>query len=157
MLSPRVESLLVQSLQVAKTDKVLEIGSGSGYVTAILAKLVDFVYTVEIDEVNKQFALRNLVNAGITNVSLIHADAIEGFVEKAPYDKIFIGGALRSITLNIKQQLKIGGRLVGIVGSDPVMHAVLITRESEDRYHEQQLFETSVDYLTNVQSKSFVF
>lgn len=157
MLLPRIEAMLLQQLKLSKTDKVLEIGTGSGYVTALLAKQTDFVYSVEVEEQNKQLATYNLTYAGINNVSVIHANAINGLADKAPFDKIFIGGGLLSIPNSIKSQLKIGGKLVGIVGTRPIMHAVLVERIAESQYTEKKLFETDVDYLISENVEQFKF
>ncbi len=157
MLYPRVEAQLIQALKIKKTDKVLEIGTGSGYVTAILAKLSHFVYSIEIDERNRQFAVNNLTKAGITNVSIINGNGINGFSEKAPYDKIFIGAGMLEISNKIKRELKIGGSLVGFSGEKPVMHAQLIKRVADNKYKQKNLFEVSIDYLISEQVKNFKF
>lgn len=157
MLHPRIEAMLLQELSVTKTDKVLEIGTGSGYVTALLGRMADFVYSVEIDEKNKQLATQNLTYAGINNVSLIQGNAINGLADKSPFNKIFIGGGLVAIPDSIKQQLKIGGKLIGIVGHRPIMHAVLIERINENNYIQKQLFETDVEYLISENVEQFTF
>jgi len=157
MLCPKVEARLVQDLHLTPNDKVLEIGTGSGYVTALLARLSSFVYSIEIDETNKEFAINNLTQSGISNVSVITGNGIHGLPNKAPYDKIFIGGGLIAITDTIKQQLKIGGRLTGFIGVMPVMHAVIIDRLGEHEYIETQLFETDVDYLVSENTEHFKF
>lgn len=102
MLFPRMEARLLQELVLRKRDKVLEIGTGSGYVTALLAKMSDFVYSLEINSQNKQFALENLIKLGIKNISLIEADGINGYAAKAPFDKIFIGGNVSTISQALK-------------------------------------------------------
>jgi protein-L-isoaspartate(D-aspartate) O-methyltransferase len=155
MLCPRVESKLIQELQLSKTDKVLEIGTGSGYVTAVLAKMVDFVYSVEINDINKEDAAKHLMQAGISNVSIISGNGLHGLAAKAPFDKIFIGGGLTHIPEELIRQLKNGGRLVAIVGKKPVMHAILLERLSETHCRETQLFETDVDYLVHEVDKTF--
>ncbi len=157
MLTPRVEAMLLQELAVDKIDKVLEIGTGSGYVTAILAKLADFVYSLEIDEQNKKLAVNNLTYAGINNVSIINLNGINGLPDKAPFDKIFVGGGLYTIPETLKLQLRVGGRLVGIIGNSPVLHAVSITRDGENKFTQKKLFETDTQYLINEQTQQFIF
>lgn len=157
MLYPRVEAQLVQALNIKKTDKVLEIGTGSGYVTAMLGKLAHFVYSIEIDERNKQFAMHNLTKSGITNVSLINGNGLHGFSEKAPYDKIFIGAGMLEISEAIKHELKLGGKLVGFSGKKPVMHAQLIERLADNNYSKKNLFEIDIDYLISEPVKVFKF
>ncbi len=157
MLFPRVEARLLQELKLRKKDKVLEIGTGSGYVTALLAKLADFVYSLEINAQNKQFAVDNLTRAGIKNVSIIEADGMSGLEAKAPFDKIFVGGALTEITPELKAQLKIGGILVAIEGIAPIMHAVVIEKISDSEYTQTQLFETCVEPLSSAAPRGFKF
>lgn len=157
MLFPRMEARLLQELALRKRDKVLEIGTGSGYVTALLAKMSDFVYSLEINSQNKQFALENLIKLGIKNISLIEADGINGYAAKAPFDKIFVGGNVSTISPSLKNQLKVGGRLVAIIGEAPIMQAILIEKISENEFKQTTLFETCVDPLTTLSSNTFTF
>jgi protein-L-isoaspartate(D-aspartate) O-methyltransferase len=157
MLSPCEEARLIQELNVVNTDKVLEIGTGSGYVTALLAKLADFVYSIEIDEENKKFANKNLAVESCYNATLYLGNGLSGLQSMAPFDKIFVGGGVIEIPLALKEQLKIGGKLVGFVGASPVMHAVVVVRNSIDGYIETKLFETDVEYLIKGQSQQFIF
>jgi protein-L-isoaspartate(D-aspartate) O-methyltransferase len=157
MLTPRVEAMLLQELAITKADKVLEIGTGSGYVTALLARLADFVYSIEINEQNKQLATHNLTYAGINNVSVIQSNGIHGLADKAPFDRIFVGGGLLSIPEEIKSQLRVGGKLVGFVGVSPILHAIAIERTGENEYCEKKLFETNTDYLTSEYTEQFTF
>ncbi len=157
MLCPRLEARLVQELCLDKKDKVLEIGTGSGYLTALLAKLTDFVYTVELNTINKQFALDNLTKCGIKNVSVLGVDGIHGLANKAPFDKICIGGSIETIPEDLKQQLKIGGLLIAICGREPIMQAVLIKKIAENQYKETKLFETWVEPLLNHTAPQFKF
>lgn len=157
MLFPRIEARLLQELELRKKDKVLEIGTGSGYVTALLAKMADFVYSLEINAQNKQFALDNLIKTGIKNISLIEADGLNGYEAKAPFDKIFVGGSVETVSLGLKNQLKVGGRLVAIIGEAPIMHAILIEKLAENNFKQSTLFETSVDPLVSAAHTNFVF
>ncbi len=157
MLFPRIEARLLQELKLRKKDKVLEIGTGSGYVTALLAKMSDFVYSLEINAHNKQFALDNLIKTGIKNISLIEADGLNGYETKAPFDKIFVGGSVATISERLKGQLKIGGRLVAITGTAPIMHAILIEKLADNEFKQSTLFETSVDPLVSAAHTNFVF
>lgn len=157
MLFPRVEARLVQELNLNKNDKVLEIGTGSGFVTAILAKLSAFVYSIEVNEINKKLAMNNLTENGISNVSLTLGNGIEGLVAKAPYDKIFVGGALIEIPDNLKKQLKPGGKLVGFIGRHPIMHAIVMEKISDTEFKQKQLFETDISYLAGEHIQQFNF
>lgn len=155
MLFPRIEARLLQELKLNKQDKVLEIGTGSGYVTALLAKLTDFVYSVEIDALNKAFAIENLTKAGIKNISIIEGDGTHGLEAKSPFSKIFIGGGIEYINESLKKQLKIGGKLVAIVGESIIKEAILLEKISENEFIETKLFETFVEQLTNNSHESF--
>ncbi len=157
MLFPRVEARMLQELNLSKKDKVLEIGTGSGYVTAMLGKLTDFVYSIEINAKNKEFAVSNLTKAGIKNVSIIEGDGLNGLAAKAPFDKILVGGSLPVIPQTLKQQLKVGGHMVAVIGTKPAMHAVHITRVAENEFIEKQIFETIIDELTGAHQKQFKF
>ena len=157
MLFPRIEARLLQELKLNKKDKVLEIGTGSGYVTALLAKLADFVYSLEINSENKQFAIDNLTAVGAKNISVIEADGSAGFASKAPFDKIFVGGSLKQISAQLTGQLKIGGRLVAVVGSSPIMHAILIERLADKDYKQTTLFETWLAELVSPSQDNFKF
>ena len=157
MLFPKIEAKLLQELKLTKKDKVLEIGTGSGYVTALLAKLTDFVYSIEINTENKQFALDNLSKVGIKNALVIEANGINGISNKAPFDKIFIGGGIAKVSDELKQQLRVGGRLVAIVGKSPIMHAVVIEKIADNEYKEIQLFETDVNMLSSLSTEKFAF
>lgn len=155
MLFPRMEARMLQELQLKKKDKVLEIGTGSGYVTAILAKMSDFVYSLEINHENQKFAINNLIKAGIKNVAIVEIDGMNGYEAKAQFDKIFIGGSVQEVNIVIKKQLKVGGRLVAIVGDAPIMHAVLIEKISDTEYKQTKLFETYVDQLISTNANEF--
>ena len=157
MLAPKMEARLIQALTLQKTDKVLEIGTGSGYVTALLAKLSDFVYSIEIDPLNKQLAVANLTRLGCKNINLIEGDGLNGLASKAPFDKILVGGAVTSINSKLKEQLKVGGKLVAIVGSAPILQALVIEKMSLLEYKDTTLFETYVDYLVSAAPTDFKF
>lgn len=157
MLSPQLEAQLLQELHLNHTDKVLEVGTGSGYVTALLAKKANMVYSIECSEENFNFARQNLEKAAIRNIKLTLNNGLNGLASQAPFDKIFIGGGIIEIPQAIKNQLKIGGILVGIVGKIPAMHAVVIKRSSENTYEERFLFETIVPYLEGEELHKFKF
>lgn len=158
MLFPRIETRLLQELQLTKKDKVLEIGTGSGFVTAILAKLGDFVYSIEVNEENRQFAVNNLSRTGIKNVTVLAGDGNNGMSAKAPFDKIFVGGGVEKVPELLLQQLAIGGKLVAICGKDLIMQAVVIERRSEQNFTTTILFETAAELLNDTAtSQTFKF
>ncbi|MFT3962329.1 protein-L-isoaspartate O-methyltransferase family protein [Propionivibrio sp.] len=158
MLPPRVEARLLQELAVRNTDKVLEIGTGSGYMAALLAAKAEFVYSVEIDPELVERARRNLQQAGVANVSVDLGDASRGWDLYAPYDAIVVSGSLPVLPEALLRQLKIGGRLIAVVGEAPTMEARLIRRPDEDAFSSENLFETVVAPLDNaLQPEKFVF
>jgi protein-L-isoaspartate(D-aspartate) O-methyltransferase len=150
MLEPKMEARMLQALALRPTDKVLEIGTGSGYMAALLAAKSEHVVSVEIDARLAEQARQNLQRAGVNNVSLEVADGSQGFAARGPYDVIVISGGLPEIPDVILRQLRSGGRLVAIVGAAPVMRAELVTRTSEHAYSTQTLFETVTPYLENL-------
>lgn len=158
MLAPKLEARILQELGVRKTDVVLEVGTGSGYMAALLASKAEYVVSVEIDAELAQFAEQNLACAGIANVSVEVGDASRGWPEQAPYDVIVVSGSLPRLPDEFKRELKVGGRLVAIVGEAPAMQVQLVTRTDEDAWNTVNLFETVVAPLANAERESaFVF
>lgn len=153
MLAPKVEARLLQELAVRPTDRVLEVGSGSGYMAALLAARAEYVYTVEIDPALADTARCNLRNAGVGNVTVELGDAARGWAAHAPYDVIVLSGSTPVLPEAFLQQLKVGGRLVAFVGEEPVMEARLITRTAENAYSTINLFETVVAPLAGAQQR----
>ena len=149
MLEPKIEARILQALALAPTDKALEIGTGSGYMAALLAAKSGHVVSVEIDAAIAEQARKNLRRAGVENVSLEVADGSQGLAARGPYDVIVISGGVPFIPDAILQQLRPGGRLVAIVGAAPVMRAELVTRTTEHAFNTQILFETMTPYLEN--------
>ena len=149
MMPPRVEARILQALNIQTDDTVLEVGTGSGYVTALLASLSDHVYSVDINADMTRTAGDKLADHGITNVTLETGDAARGWDAHAPYDVIVITGSLPLLPTNFKQALKVDGRLVAIVGDSPVMEVVLITRVGESEWAQETLFETDLPALIN--------
>lgn len=115
--APHMVCLMTELLEHKKTDKVLEIGAGSGYQAAILSKLVKKVYTIEIDYDLVEFAKRNLAKTGYKNVEVIRGDGSKGYAKKAPYDKIIVTCAIPEIFKELINQLKLKGKIIAPVGS----------------------------------------
>jgi protein-L-isoaspartate(D-aspartate) O-methyltransferase len=158
MLSPKLEARMLQSLELKATDKVLEIGTGSGYMTALLAKLASHVYSVELVPELSAAAAHRLHQHGITNVTLDIGDAACGWERHAPYDVIVYTGSLPVLPDNVKAELAVGGRLFAVLGSAPVMSATLIQRRAEDVFHSDVLFETCIPEITHApQAERFHF
>ena len=147
MLAPRVEARLLQELGIKKTDKVLEIGTGSGYMAALLAARAEHVITVESRPALAAMARQNFERAGIANVTLEVGDGANGWSQRAPYDVIVISGSLPVLPASLLKQLRVGGRLAAIVGTAPVMEAQLVTCSVEGVYNTVNLFETVVPAL----------
>ena len=158
MLAPRVEARMLQALGIRNTDKVLEIGAGSGFMAALLAAKAEFVYTVEIDPELVEVARKNLAQAGVANVSVDLGDAAQGWPLYTPYDVIVVSGSLPVLPDALLRQLKIGGRLIAVVGEAPVMEMQLVTRTEEDAFNTVVVLETLVAPLENTARRDkFVF
>lgn len=157
MMFPRVEARVLQALAPKKNENVLEIGTGSGYMAALLAYNAHHVTTLEFDANLAQAAQQTLRANGVTNVEVVNADGAHGWSAAAPYDVIAISGALPELPQAFLDQLKVGGRLAAFIGGNPVMEAQLVTRLSETEYRTENLFETQVAYLVAPQPSSFRF
>ena len=153
MLKPTIVGRLLQALAIKPTDTVLEIGTGSGYVTACLASLAKKVTSIEIDADASTAAGDNLIAAGISNVNLIVGDALKSIPNDAPYDVIAVTGSIADCQDILPKELNNRGRLFFISGEAPVMKAELITRINGDIYSRESLFETEVHSLQNVPKK----
>lgn len=151
MLPPKVVGRLLQALAVEPGDRALEIGTGSGYVSACLAQLGARVLSLEIDPELAAAAQARLAQQGFAQVQVRCADGLAGRVEGGPFDVIAVTGSLPDATTltALQQQLTLGGRLFAMVGEAPVMRAVLVTRDSATDYRREPLFETCVQALTN--------
>lgn len=158
MLPPRVQARLLQDAAVAPTDKVLEIGTGSGYMTALLARLAQRVISLEINPEIADMARANLQREGTHNVEVRQADGSQGAASDAPFDVILLGGSVAEVPQVLLSQLKIGGRLVSIVGDEPIMHAQLITRTSETNYTSTEKWDDNAPRLAHFpQPSTFKF
>ncbi|MFL6580820.1 MAG: protein-L-isoaspartate O-methyltransferase family protein [Burkholderiales bacterium] len=158
MLAPKMEARMAQELVIKKSDKILEIGTGSGYVTALLAKLGGQVISVERIREFSQSATRKLAGHAVQNVQLHVGDGAEGWPAQGPYDAILLTGSVPLLPESFRQQLAIGGRLLAVIGEPPVMTAHLITRVSTHAFNSIGLFETSIQPLKNIkQPERFVF
>jgi protein-L-isoaspartate(D-aspartate) O-methyltransferase len=158
MLAPRIQARLVQDAAVKPTDKVLEIGTGSGYTTALLAKLAQRVISLEIHPEVADMARANLHRAGIHNVEVRQTDGSQGAAADAPFDVILLGGSVAEIPQALLSQLKVGGRLVAIVGEEPIMHAQVATRTSETNFTSEDKWDDNAPRLQNFpQPSSFKF
>lgn len=158
MLAPKIEAKMLQELVLKKTDKVLEIGTGSGYMAALLAARAEHVVTVESRPELAATAKENLERAGVANVTVEVGNGAEGWSQRGPYDAIVISGSLPVVPASLLKQLRVGGRLAVVVGEAPVMEAQLVTCTGEGIYNTVNLFETVIPALDGIETKaSFTF
>ena len=131
MLAPRVQARMLQDLAVRATDKVLDIGTGSGFMAALLAHQAASVLSLEIDPGLAAQAQANLHQAGVTNVTVRCADGSQGDAGAGPFDVMVLNGSVAQVPAVLLQQLSVGGRLAAIVGDEPIMRTTVITRTSD--------------------------
>ncbi|WP_298008422.1 protein-L-isoaspartate O-methyltransferase [uncultured Aquabacterium sp.] len=147
LLAPRVEARLVQDLNLSKRDTVLQIGAATGYVTALLAHKSQRVIALEADAALVSAARANLRQAGVSNAEVVQGDGTQGLAAQAPFDAILLCGSVPEVPQALLDQLKVGGRLLAVVGSEPVMQATLFTRGEGNQFSRQALFDTVVQRL----------
>ncbi len=148
MLAPKVEARILQELSVHKHERVLEIGTGSGHMAALLAHKAQHVTTLEVNPELAAFASANLQRAGVMNVNVVRADGASAVLSDGPFDVIVLSGSVAELPENLFAQLKVGGRLAAIVGAEPVMRAVLVTRTGERGLERTVMFDTVAQRLS---------
>lgn len=156
MLAPKIEARLAQELLLTPTDCVLEIGTGSGYQAALISKLAQQVTTVEIDSRLAAFAQQNLQQDHVANVKVETGDGSSGW-GSTEYDAIVVTGSVPVVPDALKYQLRVGGRMVIVVGQAPVMTACRITRTTAATFETLPLFETIIKPLRGVTAPQFKF
>ncbi len=158
MLTPKEEARILQALQIQSHERVLEIGTGSGYFTALLAKQAKSVISLDIFPDFISQATQKLNTLRFTNIDLRVADAALGYDRDGAYDVIVITGSLSYIPDVYRNSLNAKGRLFAIVGQQPAMEALLMTKTVDSHWHSQFLFETMVPPLINAkQPNPFTF
>jgi protein-L-isoaspartate(D-aspartate) O-methyltransferase len=158
MLAPKLEARMLQELAIKPADRVLEVGTGSGYMTALLAKRGAHVYSVEIVPRFSAQAAARLSAHDIHNVTLEIGDAARGWSKHAPYDAIVLTGSVPVLADEFARCLNPGGRLLAVVGEAPAMEARLVTCAASGACSEVGLFETCIPVLRNApQPERFVF
>lgn len=158
MLQPKLEARMLQELTLKETDRILEVGTGSGYMTALLASLGGHVYSIEIIPEFSASAAARLAAHAITKVTLEVGDAARGWDKHGPYDAIVLTGSVPILPEAFQKSLKRGGRLIAVVGEQPVMEAQLVTCMTTGVYRTVELFETCIAPLRNaLQPEKFVF
>jgi protein-L-isoaspartate(D-aspartate) O-methyltransferase len=155
MLHPREEGRLLQAVQPKSHEKVLVVGSATGYVTALTASMANHVHAVEADEDFVTQSIDNLDSLNIKNVTVNCNDVAQGFSTNAPYDLIIVLGSMQKAYETIKDQLVIGGRMFCIIGIEPTMEAVLMHKDTATEWREESLFETFVPALGNKSEVEF--
>ncbi len=154
MLAPRIEARLLQDAAVQKHEKVLEVGTGSGYMAALLAHRAQRVITVEIEPELARMARANLQKAGVHNVEVLELDASQDIKAEGPFDVIVLSGSVAEVPQVLLAQLKLGGRLVGIVGEEPAMNATVVTRTGETTWTTKTPWDTVAPRLLNFPAPS---
>ena len=150
MLAPRVEARMLQDLAVQKHEKVLEIGAGSGFMAALLGHRAQRVLTLEIDEALAATAHANLQRAGVMNVEVRVADGAQvNLVADGPFDVILLSGSVAQLPEALLELLKPGGRLMAVVGDEPVMRATLVQRAENGGWVSTQPWDLVAPRLLN--------
>jgi len=158
MMHPKIEARLLQALDLHATDAVLEVGTGSGYLTALLARATHHVYSVDIIPQFKRQAAEKLAVHGIDNATLDVGDAARGWPKHGLYDAIAVTGSLPELPSVFLQSMNRGARLFAVVGTAPIMEAVLIRRVGDSEWSHESLFETELPRLINAPATArFIF
>jgi protein-L-isoaspartate(D-aspartate) O-methyltransferase len=158
MMAPKIEAKLLQALDVQPTDRALEVGTGSGYLAACLARLGGHVVTVEIHGDMQEEAGARLASLGIQNVECVAGDAFTVAIPGAPFDVIAVTGSVPRAPVLLESLLAEGGRLFAVIGEPPAQRATLVTRIRGDVYRRETLFETVLPPLHNApRPAAFVF
>lgn len=147
MMEPKIEARLLQAVDIDKSDRVLEVGTGSGFLTAIMANLGEHITTVEIHSDLSESAKGKLTQ--FDNIEFHVGDAGQNWDDGKQYDVIMLTGSVSDIPQAYKEKLELGGRLAVIAGESPAMVAQVITRISDSEWETETLFETDLKALTN--------
>jgi len=158
MLTPLEEAKIVQALALQGHETILEIGTGTGFLTALLSRLCKKVISIDCFADFSTHAQRKLAEHRCTNVELLTGDACQGWLDLAPYDAIIITGSLESLNETHRLQLLPGGKLFAIIGKEPAMRGMLYELNHQDEWSNKVLFETSIPPLIDkLKTKDFVF
>lgn len=154
MWAPKIEARVLQELAPRRSDRVLEVGTGSGYLSALLAHRAAHVYSVEMRPKLAEFGRANIERHGAANVTLELGDGARGFAKWAPYDIIVLTGSTPLVPQALLDSLSPGGKLFAVVGDPPVMSARLLHRTGAGAFHAVELFETMLAPLANCEQPS---
>ena len=158
MFSPKIEGRILDSLDIQGHETVLEIGTGSGYFTSVLAKLSQSVVTIELDEQLSELAQNKVKKLNLKNITFINDDALAYNFDNEQYDTIVVGCALPNKNESFFRLLKSGGKLFMVVGAINQMQATLVQRTNENEWQSKSLFETHLDYMKGTEpSVKFAF
>ena len=157
MANPTIDGRILQEMDIQDADLILEIGTGSGYLTACLAKLGRHVDSVDISEDMTAMAEKNLQTLNINNVNLATGDASKTWEQKRNYDVIVISAAMKRIPQSYKKLLKTGGRMFVVTGNAPAMTAHRVTRIAKNEWTTEDLFETSIEPMIEPVEHKFIF
>lgn len=147
MFSPKIEGRILDSLDFQGHETVLEIGTGSGYFTSVLAKLSQSIVTIELDEQLSESAQNKIKDLNLNNITFINDDALAYNFDNEQYDTIVVGCALPNKNESFFRLLKPGGKLFMVVGAINQMQATLVQRTNENEWQSKSLFETHLDYM----------
>ena len=147
MLAPRMEARLLQDLQVQPNERVLEIGAGSGYMAALLARRGASVLSLEIQPELAALARANLQRAGVHNAEVRVADGAKALRSEGPFDAIMLSGSVADVPQHLLDLLAVGGRLIGVVGDEPIMSATLVTRVGPSELQSTKLWDANAPRL----------
>jgi len=158
MLAPRVAARLAQDLLLKPSDNVLEIGTGSGYLTALLASLSATVLSLECHADLLEHAITHLQQAGIANAQLLHSSGVPTDLPQASFDAIVLTGSVAQVPTELLELLNAGGRLMAVVGEEPIMQATRFTRASHGDVHSQVVWDVVLPRLHGfAQTPAFQF
>ena len=153
MNSPKLDARILQATDPKNTDKVLEIGTGTGFLTALLSKLCDTVYSIEINKSLHSAARQNLKKESISNAELVCGDGVNGYPKKAPFDVIVVSASSPNRLGPLENQLADGGRMLVFLNTNGITVAKLITKHNGDNWQIEDLFETTITPLIGLEVK----
>ena len=153
MNSPKLDARILQAVEPKPSDRILEIGTGTGFLTALLSKLGKSVCSIEIDEIFYKKAKAVLEKQNLTNIELILGDGLSGYEKKAPFDVIIVSGSSPRRLSFLENQLAEGGRMLNFIDSNNVTVARLVSRHSRDSWQSENLFETPIMPLIGLEPK----
>ena len=156
MLRPIMVAKILQLLEIRKNDQILEIGTGTGYLTCCMSILGKSVDTVDMDENVQIEAKLSLDNYNLYNINFINEDVFSSWTPQKKYDVIVLTGSVDSRVEKLEDSLKVNGRMFVVIGEHPVMTVNMITRVSEEKLISKQVFETTLDQLKNIHRKSYL-